>query len=123
MNSKPGRRAASPGFKNFLSQSNGQSDTHIKTQMNQGRISGGQTARKGKKRRTKTKKSATSSQKLPLSVVRGIAAVAFLVLWQRPWTHFLPKAVAFGRAMLMLMKPSLSCGPQLTISREKSTPH
>ncbi|XIH32957.1 hypothetical protein C1N70_11755 [Cytobacillus firmus] len=31
-------------------------------------------------KRTKTK-NATSSQKLPLSVVRCIAAVAFLVLW------------------------------------------
>ncbi|MBG9445904.1 hypothetical protein ABE66_14905 [Cytobacillus firmus] len=34
------------------------------------------------RRRTKTK-NATSSQKLTLSVVRCIAAVAFLVLWQR----------------------------------------
>ena len=27
-------------------------------------------------------------------------------------TRILPKAVAFGRAMIMLTKPSLSCGPQ-----------
>ncbi|MBG9546676.1 hypothetical protein ABE25_03650 [Cytobacillus firmus] len=27
-------------------------------------------------------------------------------------THILPKAVAIGRAMFMLTKPSLSCGPQ-----------
>ncbi|WP_251169226.1 hypothetical protein [Cytobacillus firmus] len=27
-------------------------------------------------------------------------------------TRILPKAVAFGRAMFMLTKPSLSCGPQ-----------
>ncbi|MBG9653969.1 hypothetical protein ABE24_03365 [Cytobacillus firmus] len=30
-------------------------------------------------------------------------------------THILPKAVAFGRAMFMLTKPYLSCGPQAQV--------
>ncbi|MBG9443487.1 hypothetical protein ABE66_02560 [Cytobacillus firmus] len=42
-------------------------------------------------KRTKTK-NATSSQKLPLSVVRCIAAVAFLILWQRLCDPLPPKS-------------------------------
>ncbi|KML45810.1 hypothetical protein VL14_02690, partial [Cytobacillus firmus] len=45
-------------------------------------------------KRTKTK-NATSSQKLPLSVVPCIAAEAFLVLWQRLHDPHPPKSCRF----------------------------